>query len=245
MKTILSKKTGYHNVKIVDDGNIRHLYFGEGMAKEQSAVSLDISSQHVYDYSYIISKIIERVRPQRTLMIGLGGGILAREIEKYSGLDIIEIDPEIPIIAQEYFSYYPMLNTKIHIGDAWDVVDTLQGPYDLIIMDAFNTNYTPYRLMSEEFLFKLMKLSADNYGILINSCNAMPIFKNQLATIFHIFGDYVWEIKGRNNTSSSILCIFEKFQKMDMTEYNDDSYRLHFKYDTKDVISIRDNGETK
>jgi len=73
------------------------------------------------------------------LLIGLGGGVLARDLkERFDTIDVVEIDPKMVRIAKEFFNYDdsdPGLNT--FVADGRKFIRASGKKYDIIIVDAF------------------------------------------------------------------------------------------------------------
>ncbi|MCP9826362.1 polyamine aminopropyltransferase [Synechococcus sp. EJ6-Ellesmere] len=84
-------------------------------------------------------------RPERVLLLGAGDGLAAREILRWPGvrrLDLVELDPQMLQLARAH-PFLRRLNqaslddprVQTHIGDAFELVRRLPGPYDVVIAD--------------------------------------------------------------------------------------------------------------
>lgn len=86
--------------------------------------------------------IIEWLQPKNTLEIGTFIGYtalaMAEKIALYGGaLHTIEVNPETHFIAQELFKKYAHAHIiKSHLGDAKDIIPTLDNKWDLVLIDA-------------------------------------------------------------------------------------------------------------
>ncbi len=88
----------------------------------------------------------------RLLMIGLGGGTVARQMEGTFGnasMDIVEIDRDMADIARRL---YPSMRSNVIIGDGLRFVKTVRGSYDAIILDAYSDLDIPRAFMADEFI---------------------------------------------------------------------------------------------
>ncbi|MGH7181119.1 MAG: spermidine synthase, partial [Nitrospiraceae bacterium] len=106
--------------------------------------------------------------PKRGLILGHGGGSLAKwlaarwpELE----LDVVEIDPAVVRMAEEYFSYRPPPQHHVHVRDARVFLNSTERTYDLIWVDAFTRHMIPFHLTTVEFFAELRAHLAPN-GIL-------------------------------------------------------------------------------
>ena len=94
----------------------------------------------------LLSKI---VAPKKILEIGTYTGYsalcLAEGLSKDGTLHTIEVNPELAAIHKKYFdkSNYTT-QIKTYIGDALDIIPTLEGPFDLVFIDAEKKQYDAY-----------------------------------------------------------------------------------------------------
>lgn len=87
----------------------------------------------------------------KTLVLGLGGGILPKQIKHYLGHDVdaVELDERIIELSDKYFNN---LNTKINIvnDDARRYIKTTEKHYNFIVLDIFNGEIMPSHGLSKE-----------------------------------------------------------------------------------------------
>ena len=94
----------------------------------------------------LLSKIIA---PKKILEIGTYTGYsalcLAEGLIENGTLETIEVNPELATIQKKYFdkSDYST-QIKTYIGDALDIIPTLEGPFDLVFIDAEKKQYDAY-----------------------------------------------------------------------------------------------------
>jgi predicted membrane-bound spermidine synthase len=109
------------------------------------------------------------VKPENILVIG-GGAFsmpewLARQYPS-AQIDVVEIDGELPKIAEEYFDFEHLENIEIFIEDARTFVAKSDKRYDAVLLDAFGDGFIPWQLMTGEFGRDLSRTVADD-GVLI------------------------------------------------------------------------------
>ena len=240
---IKSVYNSHYNKKVVveEDGSICKLIFQPeltrtGWAREQGAIDRDDLRKHFFDYSllamYSLNFFPEPI--EKVLVVGLGAGVIPREMNHFcpeTQIDVIEIDPLIVDIAKGHFYYtddegttthisYPKSdavgelvhrkNPKVHtyIGDAWTVIDTLkENDYDIVVLDAYEASYIPFQLMTSEFIEKVKKVVKEDGVVSANLCNAHPSYHPQLATFYSVFGDRFYTMEGPNNGNATMLSI--------------------------------------
>ncbi|MEW6664732.1 MAG: fused MFS/spermidine synthase [Thermodesulfobacteriota bacterium] len=120
-----------------------------------------------YEYIRLYEELLRwRVKNKpafRALFIGGGGYTLPNFLHaKYPGarMDVVEIDPEITRIADEYLGVPRDGRIRSFNQDArWFVMNSKHaGPYDFVFGDAFNDLTVPYHLTTKEFAVLLKRL---------------------------------------------------------------------------------------
>ena len=94
----------------------------------------------------LLSKII---RPKHILEIGTYTGYaalcLAEGLQENGTLDTIEINEELVTIQNKYFQLSPWAHQiKNQLGNALDIIPTLNKKFDLVFIDADKENYINY-----------------------------------------------------------------------------------------------------
>jgi hypothetical protein len=109
--------------------------------------------------------------PKRGLILGHGGGSLAKwlahrwpEFE----LDVVEVDPVVVRMAEEYFSYHPPPRHHVHIRDARVFLNSTEVTYDFIWVDVFARHMIPFHLTTVEFFAELRAHLAPNGMLAVN-----------------------------------------------------------------------------
>ncbi len=100
--------------------------------------------------------------PLRIAVVGLGAGTLACHTRPDDMLDIYEIDPAVVKIATDptRFTYISACkpDARIIVGDARITLgDAVDGLYDIIVMDAFNSDAVPVHLLTREAMALYLK----------------------------------------------------------------------------------------
>ncbi|MDL2314917.1 O-methyltransferase [Bacteroidales bacterium OttesenSCG-928-C19] len=109
----------------------------------------------------------EFIKPENVLEIGSYVGYsaicLAKGLQYGGTIDTIEVDEELEDIIKENIQLAGMENKiHLHIGDAMQIIPTLNKQYDLIFLDADKRNYVNYYHLIFPFLKKGGYLLADN-----------------------------------------------------------------------------------
>ena len=88
-------------------------------------------------------------RPQRVLEIGTFSGhsalSMAGALPEGGRIDTCEVDPERAAFAQRYFDRSPHgSRITLHVGPALETIAELDGPFDLVFIDANKEGYVDY-----------------------------------------------------------------------------------------------------
>jgi spermidine synthase len=109
--------------------------------------------------------------PKRGLIFGHGGGSLAKwlaqrwpELE----LDVVEFDPVVVQVAEEYFAYHAPSSHHVFVRDGRAFLNGTNQQYDLIWVDAFARHMVPFHLTTEEFFSEVRGHLTPNGVLAVN-----------------------------------------------------------------------------
>lgn len=175
-KILLEKQTPYFLVTIEEDfQHYRHLVFNPNRGSQgiwNPAAPDEIVSRYCR-FSTLFLAAIDRA-PQRVLFIGLGAGIVPRFVRErfpLAYIDIVEIDPEIPAIAEGYLGFRPDDRMKVITADGRDFINRTKEKYDLIFVDAYTAVEIPFQLTTVEFFRRVQSALAPGGLMLANVAN--------------------------------------------------------------------------
>lgn len=198
-RMVVEKQSLYASIFVYERGSIRTLMFGKGMATPvQSQVDLKAPRRHLLEYSELaFCGLFYQPQPRRLLVLGLGGGVIPREMRHYFPeleIDVAEIDAEIPPIATKYMGFSEDDKLKVHVEDGRVFIkkrlrhNAPQPKYDMIILDAFNGDYIPFHLMTREFLEEVKGVLADDGVVVANVFSSNRLFDAEFKTFVEVFG---------------------------------------------------------
>jgi spermidine synthase len=153
---VYQEDSPYQQVRIRDDDLFRYLI----LDRTYHAVMWKADPIALFlPYSQLMVASLALVEePKRGLILGHGGGSLAKwlahqwpELE----LDVVEFDPAVVRMAEEYFSYHPPPQHHVHVRDARVFLNSTERTYDLMWVDAFARHMIPFHLTTEEFFAEL------------------------------------------------------------------------------------------
>jgi len=212
---IYSKNSLYHRIAVYENYNYRNLSFGGNTRDDvsQSCIDLEDLDFHVLEYTGIIfAGLLLNSNPQSGLIIGLGGGVIPREMRRSfpnMEINVIEIDPEVKRVAQDFFYFETDEKMQVTILDGRVFVrrQAAKKPkqsYDMIILDAFNDEYIPFHLTTMEFLQEVAKI-LDPEGVLVaNLFYDNQLFDAEVKTFKKVF-EKCYLFFGEDSTNAILL----------------------------------------
>lgn len=181
--------------KIKDNGNTLSIveYGDERLFKFNGITYSKLSKKSLFTHSYwdcFIPCAYVFAKP-RILLIGLGGGTTAYQLETLLGdsasIDIVENSRKTVELANHFVP--KQLKSRVIIDDGADYVRSIRGRYDLIILDAYYSNKIPDQFLQTDFLSNAQNALTGS-GIL--AVNFAMTFMGSLA-----YTSYVSKLKRR------------------------------------------------
>ena len=115
----------------------------------------------------LLTMLVKLVKPRRVLEIGCFTGYstvcMAYGLPEGGHIDSLEINEELEYLILEGFEKAGVKNRiTMHFGDAKKTLGTLQGPYDLVFMDADKRDYCAYYEQMKPLLHSGSLILADD-----------------------------------------------------------------------------------
>jgi spermidine synthase len=154
---IHERESAYNYIQVVDEGGRRSLILNEGRAVHSVYDPDELLTGGPWDYFMIAPLLVDdRSAPalRDALLIGLAGGTVARQLTAAYGpipIEGVEIDPEIDLVAREYFALGELTNVNAIVADGRYALKSSDATFDLIGVDAYRQPYIPFQLTSQEF----------------------------------------------------------------------------------------------
>ena len=230
MKTLVEKDTFYHRIRVEEDDEARYMYFDHTL---QSAMNLkDPTALRLIYSRYTSLGFAFRPDAKKMLLIGLGGGSIAKKVLKEFPsleMDAVEIDPEVIEIAKSHFNVRESKNLRLYAQDGRLFLTRTQNRYDIILLDAYYKDTIPFHLATKEF-FELAHRKLTPNGILVaNLISAITGPSGKIARAFvktqhQVFPQsYVFAARRPDNVSietvQNVIIIADKNKnRMDIKE---------------------------
>jgi spermidine synthase len=196
---IHQERSLYRNIVVTEDSTRRCMRFTltNNGGQNQSCRFLDAPEKLVFPYAkMVLSSLLVQDNPQRILIIGLGGGTL---VQTYAALFpeaeqvIVEIDEAVVSVAEDFFDFRQGGRISVETVDGRVYVKraALRGEkFDLVILDAFNGEYIPEHLMTQEFLQEVKALLPEHGMVVANTFSTSKLYDAESATYASVFGQF-------------------------------------------------------
>lgn len=166
---ILEKESQYSHIDVVDSDNKRTLYLN-GMRHSQ--MDKDNPDMLMLEYTkYFHLGQLFNPPLEKILFVG-GGGFSGPKnfLANYPDavIDVVEIDPEVTKVAKTYFSLRDNPRLQIFNEDARTFLVNSDDTYDLIILDAYATDYVPFHLLTQEY-FQILNEHLEPNGVVVSN----------------------------------------------------------------------------
>lgn len=173
--TTYQKKTIFGTVWVQEREGFRCMTFTKPPSKIfQGCLSLKNTDHALLDYSHIfMGSLFIHENPKRVLVIGLGGAAAPRTfniLTPKTHVDVVEINPSLPRIAEQYFKYKENEVNHIFVDDGFNFVKNSEpDKYDIVLVDAFTVDYIPPSLLTNEFMQNVKRIMTQDGIVMMHN----------------------------------------------------------------------------
>jgi spermidine synthase len=167
---LYSSKTKFNDITVTRKGTVITLWSPSDI--KQSAVNLN--TPHLPGLEYARNTLLAlsfHPDPSSILVIGLGGGtipLMYHAVCKNARIYVIEIDPEMLLVARRFFNFKENEKISVIHDDAFSFCSKTEKRFDIVIMDAYIGEYQPEGLTSVDFFGIVRGILTEN-GVLANN----------------------------------------------------------------------------
>ncbi len=180
---------GKPSIAVSESRGVRTLHVG-GEAI-QSSMRLEDPYALALDYTRcMMAFLLFHPEPRRALMIGLGGGSLAKFFHKFlkkTSIKVVELDERVVVAAREHFALPRAI--EVQIGDGAEALEP--ECCDTLVVDAFEDELHVPRLASQAFYDGAFLALGEPGALVVNFMNDDPKFDQTLQRLERAFGGAV------------------------------------------------------
>jgi len=194
---IHTERSLYRNIIVYEDDGERCMRFTKLLSARQTCISLKSPDYLVFQYTkMMLGALCLQPEPDRILIIGLGGGTLPSTLSKIlpkAKIDTVEIDPAVVRVAKKYFNF--RISEKMNVFEEDGRVFVKRAmkkgmKYDLIILDAFDHDYIPEHLLTQEFLKEVKTIMTPTGVLAANTWSQSRLYDHESVTYESVFGRF-------------------------------------------------------
>lgn len=179
---LLEMDSFYNHIRVAESGGARYMDFDN---LRQSAMLLKDPWELYLRYSRFLALALAfQPEPKRALVLGLGGGSFPKRLYRdfpQLVVDVADIDPEVLAIAKRYFHVPEDARMRLHAKDGRRFIQETDAKYDLIFLDAYNSDTVPFHLTTREFYREAQARLAPG-GVLVS--NLIGVLRGPQSTFF-------------------------------------------------------------
>lgn len=201
--TIASAISG--EIKVYRDGPSGLMTYTQG-GYEQSAA--DRNGVSTATYIHALYGLVLQTRARTTLVIGCGGGSLARMLQNAgTAVTVIDIDPASFELARWYFGLPDACER--HVADGQAFLERDERRFDAIVLDAYDAAEMPAHLSDPDF-FKLVKRRLAAGGVFLVNAYVRndddPFARDMAARLSKVWRHVrMLDMKGRINRNAILM----------------------------------------
>lgn len=184
-KTIYEVQTQYNHIRVYEDENeLRYLVFlpENGYQSVFNHENPDMLISDYAKYTFLALPALNKT-PEKVLFVGMGGAIMPTYLRSHypnTHIDIVELDDDIPSIAQEYFGFKSDTKTQVLIGDGRKYIDETKEKYDIIFLDVYDAETIPSQFTTQEFFYSVRNCLTKDGVLSVNLANLGENFVSQI-----------------------------------------------------------------
>lgn len=200
-----SERSLYREVLVYQTGDSRCMCFTRHCRVGRQSC-MDMGRPDHFELNYtkmMLGALYLKPHPQSILIIGLGGGTLPRALTQLlpqATIESVEIDPAVVRVAEKYFDFAVSERSRVVEQDGRVFVKRAireKRRYDLIMLDAFDHEYIPEHLLTQEFLREVKSLLAPDGVLAANTFSSSRLYNHESVTYASVFGTF-YNLKREN-----------------------------------------------
>jgi spermidine synthase len=128
-------------LEIIEDTSVRSLCFGNAVRQSSMSLADPIKLELAYTRAMLAVELFLSHPPQDILIIGLGGGSIAKHLHHYhpqAQIQVIELREDVVRVAYDYFKLPADPRLKLVIADGLEYMKSCEDQFDLIFVDMFD-----------------------------------------------------------------------------------------------------------
>lgn len=181
----------YDRPFVVDDGTSRALHFSLRYIQSEMRVACPFELALAYTRK-MMGFLLFVEQPRNVLLLGLGGGSLAKYCHRQlplARITVVEIDPDVIAFRDEFLVPADDARFKVVCADAADYIQAGRQRFDAILVDAFDRSGFAGSVSAPGFYASAQRRLSPGGVLVANLAGAQGERVAHLAMIHEVFGD--------------------------------------------------------
>jgi spermidine synthase len=204
--------SGGDSIQVVEERGMRVMHLGSEAIQSAMRLTRPWDLELAYTRA-MMGFLMFNATPQEVLMIGLGGGSLAKFLRKrrpQTHITAVEIDPRVIAAARMYFELPPDDETLSVIeADGALYVRQHPGSADVILLDGFDAGNQVESLATQTFYVACRRVLRPGGVLVVNLWGRDTEFAEYFARLMRAFDGEVGWISVQNKTNVIIFAFAE------------------------------------
>jgi spermidine synthase len=173
-KQLYKQDSPYQKIEVIENEYFGRVLFLDGLVQTTE------KDEFFYHEMLVHPAFLSHPEPRSVLIIGGGDGGVLKEVLRYpvENVCLVEIDPQVIKVSQEYFSWLsPCLKderTELIIADGTEFIGQTNKTFDIVCVDS-SEPVGPSASLHEEDFYQNMKRCLNSRGIIAAQAGS-PIF---------------------------------------------------------------------
>lgn len=181
----------YDKPFLTEHDDERALYFEWTYVQSRMRISAPNALAMAYTRT-MMSFLLLHPNPRRLLLLGLGGGSLAKFCHRHlplAALTVVESNPHVLAFREQFLVPPDDDRFRVVQGDAAEHVDACRDRHDVVLIDAYDRHGLSAALGSREFYATVRARLLPDGVCVVNLAGISAERADHLATIRSVFGD--------------------------------------------------------
>ncbi|HKO87172.1 MAG TPA: fused MFS/spermidine synthase [Burkholderiales bacterium] len=240
LKRLLSGKA---SVEVAEEKGVRTLHLGGDAI--QSAMRLSAPDRLELAYTRaMMSALLFKEAPREILMIGLGGGSIARFAHQRmlnSRMTVVEINPKVVAAARSFFGVpFDDGRLKVEVADGGAYVRAHPSSCDLLLLDAFDDGRSVKSLATQSFYDACAACLRPGGVFSVNFIEDEPRFPAYLNRIENAFKGRVLVMPSEDRVNNIVLAIKDGPVRLAIENLKRQARALKRRYELPFDLFLRD-----
>lgn len=183
----------YERPFIVDDGTSRALHFSLVYIQSEMLVARPFELALAYTRK-MMGFLLFVAQPRNILLLGLGGGSLAKYCHRHlplARITVVEISPDVIAFRDEFHVPRDDARFKVVCADAADFLDASREQFDVILVDAFDRCGFAESVSVPKFYASVCQRLSSSGVLVANLAGTKDERTAHLGMIHETFGDNI------------------------------------------------------